>query len=60
MKNNDLPDDVINIIWDAFPVITYGPRIAWVDIQRCVIKPVIQVSLEEVSDAVGVSKDTVN
>ena len=60
MKNNDLPDDVIDIIWNAFPVITYGSRVAWVDIQRCVIKPVILVSLEEVSDAIGVSKDAVN
>ena len=60
MKSNELPDDVIDMIWNAFPVVTYEPRVALVDAQRCVIKPVILVSLEEVSDTVGVSKDPVN
>ena len=59
MQNNVVPDDVIYIIWNAFPVVTYEPRVTWVHAQRCVIKPVILVSLEEVSIAVGVSKDAV-
>lgn len=59
-KTKVVPDDVIDIIWNTFPVVTYGPRVAWVDTQQCVIKPVILVSLEEVSEAVGVSKDSVN
>jgi len=60
MQNNIVPDDVIDVIWNAFPEITYGPRVAWVDAQRCVIKPVILVSLEEVRKTVGVSEDPVN
>jgi len=31
LKNDDLPDDVIDIIWNAFPEVTYQPRVALVD-----------------------------